>query len=76
MSETKIDRDLKRLEELVNEMESGKLDLDDALGSFQMGIALVKRVSNKLKNAELQVKEITEKGIEDFQSDNIESAQT
>ena len=74
MNEITIDKDLKRLEELVSEMESGELDLDKALERFQEGVALVKRVSEALKNAELQVREITDEGLKDFRPENGQPA--
>ncbi len=46
---------LKRLEEIVQKMESGDLPLDEALSLFEEGTALVKSSSKLLDQAELKV---------------------
>ena len=56
-----IDDDIKKLDEIAKKMESGTLNLEEALDSFKQGIELVKECQNKLQKAELRVKEILEK---------------
>jgi len=50
---------LKRLEEIVSELESDPIDLDKSLKSYEEGIVLVKECLDKLKTAELRVQELT-----------------
>lgn len=45
-----------RLEEIVRSLESGNAGLDDSLGLFEEGIALVKLCNSKLEGAEQKVK--------------------
>lgn len=45
-----------RLEEIVRALESGNAALDDSLGLFEEGIALVKLCNAKLEGAEQKVK--------------------
>lgn len=56
-----IDDDIKKLDEIAKKMESGSLNLEDALESFKQGIELVKECQVKLQKAELKVKEILDK---------------
>ncbi|HVJ65981.1 MAG TPA: exodeoxyribonuclease VII small subunit [Bdellovibrionota bacterium] len=56
-----IDDDIKKLDDIAKKMESGSLNLEEALDSFKQGIELVKECQNKLQKAELRVKEILEK---------------
>lgn len=45
-----------RLEEIVRSLEGGTAGLDDSLGLFEEGIALVKLCNTKLEGAEQKVK--------------------
>ena len=45
-----------RLEEIVNVLESGKATLDDSLGLYEEGIALVRLCSDRLDKAEQKIK--------------------
>ena len=47
---------LARLEEIVEEMESGKAALDDMLALFEEGVSLVKLCNSKLDSAERKIK--------------------
>lgn len=49
---------LKRLEEIVQKMESGDLPLEEALGLFEEGTALVKSGNKLLDQAELKVSKL------------------
>jgi len=50
---------LRRLEEIVSELESDPVDLDMSLKSYEEGVALVKECLEKLKTAELKVQELS-----------------
>ena len=64
--EEKFEEKLERLEKMVNELESGDVDLDDAINKYTEAMKLAKECSDKLKNAEESVNKIlTESGNEE-----------
>lgn len=67
----KFEDKIKKLEDIVQELESGEVDLDDSIEKYTKAMALVKECDEKLKNTEEQVsKIITENGsLEDFEID-------
>ena len=69
--EKKFEEKMKDLETIVNEWESGEIDLDSSIEKYTQAMKLVKECDEKLKTVEEQVNKIvTENGtIEDF---NIE----
>lgn len=52
---------LAELEQLVEQMESGEQNLEDALKSFQRGIELTRACQQALKQAEQRVEKLVEK---------------
>ena len=61
---------LQELEQLVSQMESGDLSLDQSLKAFERGIALTRACQSALRNAELKVQSLTEDGdLVDFDTD-------
>lgn len=67
-SETKFEDNIKELEQIINELESGEVDLDTSIEKYTKAMKLVKLCDDKLKNIEEQVNKIvTENGtLEDF----------
>ena len=59
---------MKRLEEIVNALESGQVSLDDSLKLFEEGIELTKYCESELKNIENKAAKI----LEDSQEKNFE----
>lgn len=55
-------QDLQKLEKAVRELESGKLDLDDALKRFEEGVALARKLRARLDEAEGRIEELLEDG--------------
>jgi exodeoxyribonuclease VII small subunit len=49
---------LKRLEEVVGELESGRLSLEDSLARFEEGVRLSKLCQRKLKSVELRIEKL------------------
>jgi len=49
---------LAKLEALVHKLESGELDLEQALGTFEEGVALAKLCSGRLETAELRIQKL------------------
>ncbi|MFI3241099.1 MAG: exodeoxyribonuclease VII small subunit [Alphaproteobacteria bacterium] len=57
-TELKFEEALNQLEEIVRNLETGRVNLDDAIGSYQNAITLKKLCEEKLKNAELVIKKL------------------
>jgi exodeoxyribonuclease VII small subunit len=55
MAKQTFESAVKRLESIVQELESGDLTLDQALKKFQEGVKLSKLCSNKLDETEKKV---------------------
>ena len=65
--EVKFEDKLNNLEKMVNELEKGDIDLDDAINKYTNAMKLAKECSDSLKSAEENVNKIlTENGEEDF----------
>ncbi len=56
--EEKFEEKLNELEKMVNELESGNVDLDDAINKYTAAMKLAKECSDKLKIAEENVNKI------------------
>lgn len=56
-----LEKALTELEKLVEEMEQGKLSLEESLKRFEKGIALTSDCQEALQKAELKVQELIEK---------------
>ncbi len=55
MAKQTFENAMKRLEEIVNELEGGDLTLDQALKKFEEGVKLSKFCMNKLDETEKKV---------------------
>lgn len=53
-----LEKRLRRLEEIVGQLETEELDLDKALALFEEGVAHVKEAEGALASAELRVEEL------------------
>jgi exodeoxyribonuclease VII small subunit len=51
---------IERLEEIVDSLESGEIDLEDALKVFEEGIKISRQLSKKLEKAEKQIRKLVE----------------
>ncbi len=56
--EPSLEERLRRLEEIVGELEAEGLDLDRALALFEEGVGLVREAEEALAAAELRVEEL------------------
>lgn len=54
-----FEQSLKRLEQIVEELEQGDVPLDDALQMYEEGIELSKACVEKLTQAELRLKKLS-----------------
>ena len=68
-TEIKFEEKIKKLETIVNELESGNVDLDDAIDKYTEAMKLSKECSDKLTEVTEKVNKIlTENGkLEDFE---------
>lgn len=71
MKEAKFEDNIKELEQIVNDLESGSFDIDESITKYTRAMQLVKECDVKLKNIESQVSKIvSENGsLEDFSVD-------
>lgn len=67
----KFEEKMKNLEEIINDLENGEIDLDESIEKYTKAMALVKECDSELKRVEEQVsKLVTESGeIKDFEID-------
>lgn len=64
MEEKSFEENLERLKELVRNLQSGELTLDESLKAFEEGIRLSKILEDKLKGIE-------EKAVKLFENDEL-----
>ena len=69
MKEKKFEENIEELTNIINELESGEVDLDSSIEKYTKAMKLVSLCDNKLKSVEEQVNKIlTEDGkLEDFE---------
>ncbi len=70
MAEIKYETAVKRLEEIVKQLESGSCPLEDAIKLFEEGASLVKTCEKLLSKAEQKVKILVNGKEEDFDGTN------
>ena len=58
LSKLSFDEALTQLENIVRELESGKIKLDDAVSAYEKAVALKKHCQDKLNAAALKVEKI------------------
>ena len=59
MSEIKFEKAMTRLENIVDELERGDLDIDKSLEIFEEGIKMSRLCSKKLNEAEAKIEKLT-----------------
>lgn len=55
MAEKKFEKALERLEEIVETLEQGNLDIEKSLEYYEEGIHLIKQCSSRLKKIENKI---------------------
>jgi len=53
-----FEKAMERLEQIIDDLESGKLGLDDSIKVFEEGVDLAKKCHKKLTEAETKVKQL------------------
>jgi len=61
-TEMNFDESLKRLEQIVDQMESGEMDLDAMVASFEEGQRLIQFCSRKLNEVERRIEVLVKDG--------------
>jgi len=59
MAEIKLEKAMKRLEDIVEELEKGELDIDKSLEIFEEGIKMSRLCTKKLNEAEAKIEKLT-----------------
>ncbi len=59
MAEIKFEKAMGRLEQIVEELEKGELDIDKSLEIFEEGIKMSRVCSKKLNEAEQKIEKLT-----------------
>lgn len=62
MPKLTFEKQLSRLEEIVNKLEAENCDLDASVKLFEEGITLSKELSQKLETVKFKVQELKKKG--------------
>jgi exodeoxyribonuclease VII small subunit len=55
----KFEDEIKDLEAIVNQIDSGELTLEESISAFERGVALVKSLNQKLDEVERKVEQLT-----------------
>lgn len=72
--ETPVEKQLERLDQIVQKLESESVSLDESIALFEEGVELAVRVRKRLEASEGRIKQIIEKSeglfsLEDFDLD-------
>ena len=59
MNDLNFEQSIERLEEIVSDLESGKMSLDDSLKLFEEGTSLIAKCNTALTNAEQKITLVT-----------------
>lgn len=62
-----FEENMKKLEEIVNKLESGDTKLDESIKLFEEGVSLTKSLQKTLDEAEGKIKEVTENSLKEFE---------
>jgi exodeoxyribonuclease VII small subunit len=72
MKEMSFEDAMKRIEEIVDELEKGDLALDDSLKRFEEAVKLARVCHNKLEGAEKKVSMLIKSGEDKFELEPFE----
>jgi len=69
--EKKFEDKVKELEEIINTLEAGEIDLEDSINKYTEAMKLVKQCDEELKNIEEKISKIAleDGSLEDFEVD-------
>ena len=64
----KFEEKISKLEEIINDLESGNTSLEDSIDKYTNAMKLIKECDDELKNVEEKIsKLVTEDGIKEFE---------
>ena len=66
-----FEENIEQLEKIVQELENGKLNLDDSIKKFEEGMKISKKCNEILEDAEKKVTILTKKG-DKIEEENFE----
>ncbi len=70
-----FEKDMKELEEIVNQMNQGSLSLEKSMELFEKGLKISKKCSDKLNQAQQKVQKIVNSNTdEDIELEEISSS--
>ena len=65
MVEMKYSKAIKRLEEIIEKIESAEIDVDELSEKVKEAVSLIKTCKGKIEKAELEIKQVVD-GFENF----------
>jgi exodeoxyribonuclease VII small subunit len=70
----KFEEKMKNVEEIINDLETGEIDLDESIEKYTKAMKLINECDEELKNVEKQVsKLVNESGEQTFEIDSLEN---
>ncbi|MCD6103412.1 MAG: exodeoxyribonuclease VII small subunit [Thermotogaceae bacterium] len=69
MKKKKITEALRELEEIISQLETSQISVEDAFELFKRGVTLYKDVQNTLKNLEVAVRDV----YAELREENVEN---
>ena len=60
MAEVKYSKSIKKLEEIIERIESEEIDVDELSAKVKEAVSLIKICKNKIEKAELEVKKVVD----------------
>lgn len=60
MTEIKYSKSIKKLEEIIEKIESEEIDVDELSINVKEAVTLIKTCKNKIEKAELEVKKVVD----------------
>lgn len=72
MSKENFEESMKKLESIVNELENGKLNLDESVEKFEEGMKIAKQCNTILEDSEKKITILLEKDGE-LKEENFEA---
>jgi exodeoxyribonuclease VII small subunit len=74
MKEMSFEEELEKLEKIVKELESGEVNLDDAINKYTEAMKMAKNCSDKIKKAESLVsKVLKDNKLEEYKIEDSEN---
>ena len=69
----KFEEELKDLEAIVNQIDSGELSLEESIDAFERGVALVKSLNKRLDEVEKRVEVLTRSAGGSMQTNELDA---